>query len=46
MKTNKETIKNSLKQEKNSYSQNGFILMIIYSYGYHYILGNLLKMIY
>ena len=45
MKTNKETIKNYLEQKKNhGNSQNVFYSYdIIYSYGYHYILGKFIK---
>ena len=45
MKTNKETIKNYLQQEKtHGNSQNVFYSYdMIYSYGYHYILGKFIK---
>ena len=45
MKTNKETIKNYLQQEKtHGNSQNVFYSYdMIYSYGYHYILGKFIN---
>lgn len=45
MKTNKETIKNYLEQKKNhGNSQNVFYSYdMIYSYGYHYILGKFIN---